>query len=98
MRYSSNLDVAYFQSQVVAAANAAISGDEALAKEKLSACFSVLAEERDHYYPVDAYVLDIRLLADATNGADLKAELSDQVPLSLLANGNALAVVMAKDD
>src|SRR5215216_1581777 len=49
MRYSSNLDVAYFQSQVVAAANAAASGDEALAKEKLSACFSVLAEERDHY-------------------------------------------------
>ena len=36
----------------VAAAVAAVEGNTELAREKLSACFSVLAEERDHYYPV----------------------------------------------
>lgn len=97
MRYSSNLDVAYFQSQVVAAANAAAAGDGELTKEKLSACFSVLAEERDHYYPVDAYLLDIRLVAAATRGQDLTAELADETPLNLLASGDALAQVLARD-
>lgn len=97
MRYSSNLDVAYFQSQVVAAANAAVEGNEALAKEKLSACFSVLAEERDHYYPVDAYVLDIRLVAEATKGADLLAEAQDATPVNFLASQTALSEVLAKD-
>jgi alpha-mannosidase len=50
MRYSSNLDETYFKSTAVAAAKAAVEGDEALAREKLGACFSLLAEERDHYY------------------------------------------------
>jgi alpha-mannosidase len=97
MRYSSNLDVAYFQSQVVAAANAAVAGDETLTKEKLSACFSVLAEERDHYYPVDAYLLDIRLVAGSTRGTDLTSDLTGEVPLNLLASGEALSQVIAKD-
>ena len=49
MRYSSNLDETYFKGTAVAAAVAAVEGNVELAREKLSACFSVLAEERDHY-------------------------------------------------
>jgi alpha-mannosidase len=48
MRYSSNLDESYFKSTAVAAAVAAVEGNTELAREKLAACFSVLAEERDH--------------------------------------------------
>ena len=76
MRYSSNLDETYFKNTVVAGAVAAVEGNTALAKEKLSACFSVLAEERDHYYPVDAFILDLNLTAATTLGETLRAELA----------------------
>ena len=75
MRYSSNLDETYFKGTAVAAAVAAVEGNAELAREKLSACFSVLAEERDHYYPVDAFVLDLNLTAATTLGESLRAEL-----------------------
>ena len=38
MRYSSNLDETYFKGTVVAAAVAAVEGNEAVAREKLAAC------------------------------------------------------------
>jgi alpha-mannosidase len=76
MRYSSNLDEVYFKGQTVAAALAAVEGNTALAQEKLAACFSVLAEERDHYYPVDAFLLDLNLIASTTLGPTLRQELA----------------------
>lgn len=87
MRYSSNLDETYFQSLVTAAAEATATGDENLAKEKLGAAFSLLAEERDHYYPVGAYLLDIALLAPTVLGEPLAKELSDPTPKNLLLSG-----------
>src|SRR4051794_11383581 len=57
MRYASNLDESYFKGTALAAAVAAVEGNSELAREKLAACFSLLAEERDHYYPVDAFIL-----------------------------------------
>src|SRR5262245_8065090 len=91
MRYSSNLDETYFKGTVVAAAVAAVEGNEALAREKLTACFSVLAEERDHYYPVDAFVLDLNLTAATTLGQPLRDELARSTPTSLLISADALA-------
>ena len=52
----------------MAAAIAAVEGNNELAREKLAACFNVLAEERDHYYPVDAFILDLNLTASTTLG------------------------------
>jgi len=78
MRYASNLDETYFKGTVVAAAVAAVEGNVNLAREKLSACFNVLAEERDHYYPVDAFVLDLNLTAATTLGESLGKELLGQ--------------------
>ena len=80
MRYASNLDETYFKGTAVAAAVAAVEGNFELAREKLSACFNVLAEERDHYYPVDAFVLDLNLTASTTLGEALRAELSRRAP------------------
>lgn len=97
MRYSSNLDEVYFGGQLVAAAQAAVAGDHDTAREKLSACFNVLAEERDHYYPVDAFVLDLNLLASTTLGADLRGELAHETPANVLLSAGLLKEIEAKE-
>ena len=97
MRYSSNLDETYFKGTVVAAAVAAVEGNESLAREKLAACFSVLAEERDHYYPVDAFVLDLNLAAPTTLGESLRTELSQPTATNLLIKGDLLAELATKE-
>jgi len=97
MRYSSNLDEIYFERQAVAGAQAAAAGNEAEAREKLSACFSVLAEERDHYYPVDAFVLDLTLVATTTVGESFRKELARDEMRNLLIGGEALAVMAAEE-
>jgi alpha-mannosidase len=97
MRYSSNLDETYFKNTVVAAAVAAVEGNTALATEKLSACFSVLGEERDHYYPVDAFLIELKMVAGTTLGTSLAAELSRDTPTSVLLSGDLLAEMAAKE-
>ncbi len=74
-RYSSNLDEPFFNGQLLAAAKSAAAGDFIAAKEKLSVCFNLLGEERDYYFPVDAFLLDITLVAETTLGATLRDEL-----------------------
>jgi alpha-mannosidase len=96
MRYASNLDETYFKTTAVAAATAAMEGNESLAREKLSACFSVLAEERDHYYPVDAFILDLNFAASTTLGESLQNELSKPSPTNLLISANLLTEMSAK--
>lgn len=90
MRYSSNLDETYFQSLVIAAAEATAASDENLAKEKLGAAFSLLAEERDHYYPVGAYILDVAMTASTVLGAPLAKELADETPKNVLISGDVV--------
>jgi alpha-mannosidase len=97
MRYSSNLDETYFKNTALAAAAAAVEGNVALAKEKLSACFSVLAEERDHYYPVDAFLLDLNLTAATTLGQPLRDELARETPKSVLVSADLLGEMAAKE-
>src|SRR3954471_5624532 len=97
MRYASNLDETYFKGTAVAAAVAAVEGDIELAREKLSACFNVLAEERDHYYPVDAFVLDLNLTASTTLGHSLRADLQRQSPTNVLVSADLLADMKAKE-
>jgi alpha-mannosidase len=59
MRYSSSLDELYFNDKVVEAADALIEGELEKCKEALQACFDVLAEERNQFYSVDSYFIDI---------------------------------------
>jgi alpha-mannosidase len=97
MRYSSNLDETYFKNTALAAAVAAVEGDTALAQEKLSACFSVLAEERDHYYPVDAFLIDLNMVASTTLGPALREELSRETPTSVLLSGELVEEMAARE-
>ena len=87
MRYASNLDEIHFQNLAVAAANAAVEGELDRARQKITACFDLLAEERDHYYSVDAYLLDLTMVASSTLGTLLQQELSSEVPINLLICG-----------
>jgi alpha-mannosidase len=97
MRYSSNLDETYFKGTAVAAAVAAVEGNEELAREKLSACFSVLAEERDHYYPVDAFILDLNLTAQTTLGESLITELTRTSPTNVLISADLVGQMATKE-
>jgi len=97
MRYSSNLDEIHFQRQLVDAATASMGGDPDAAREKLSACFDVLAEERDHYYPVDACVLDLTMVAPTTIGASLRSQLDSGLPTNLLMSAELLDLIVERE-
>jgi alpha-mannosidase len=93
MRYSSSLDEVSFNTRLLAGAQAAMIGNEEEARSKLSACFSLLAEERDHFYAVDAFLLDLTLVAPSTLGAALCLELSLPNAVNLLLTGQLLATI-----
>src|SRR4051794_7321918 len=63
MRYSSVLDEEQFTSAVLAAAAAAVEGNREVEREEIGRAFDLLADERNHIYSVDFYVIDITLLA-----------------------------------
>jgi alpha-mannosidase len=90
MRYSSNLDEFHFQRQLVDGATAAVGGDAETARQRLSRCFDVLAEERDHYYPVEACILDMTMVASTTIGRALREQLESDLASNLLMSGELL--------
>lgn len=90
MRYSSNLDETHFFNQAVEAAQSAHDGDHESMRARLTACFDSLSEERDHYYSVDAYLLDITMVSASTLGQGLRRELAGQEARNLLISGAVL--------
>lgn len=90
MRYASNIDEPHFETQVVAAANAAASGDAGAARDALRKCFEVLHEARDRFYPVEAYVIDLVLTAPAFIGERLRGALATSPAASVLVTGELL--------
>ncbi|HUG92067.1 MAG TPA: hypothetical protein VML55_14605 [Planctomycetaceae bacterium] len=62
MHHFSNLDEVYLQREAVAAAEAALAGDAAAARSHLKACFEVLLEARERFYPVECFVMDLCLV------------------------------------
>lgn len=97
MHYSSRIDEIYFGTQTIAAAEAAVNGDAAKAREALASCFNVLSEEREQYYGVDVHVLDLTLVAPTTIGAALRAELARPEPLNLLLHGVTVEAIAARE-
>ncbi|QDV68592.1 hypothetical protein Poly24_23020 [Rosistilla carotiformis] len=86
LRYSSNLDDAYFALQLTTAALAWQAGDDDATKDALHNCFDLIAQERDHSFSADPYLIDLTLLAESTLGTELADSLAADRPTNLLAN------------
>lgn len=90
MRYTTLLDADEFRTATIDAANAAVAGNEELARDGLGRAFDLLTDARNHFYAVDFYLVDITLLAGSTLGEPLRAKLVAGPPTSLLASADLL--------
>lgn len=90
MRHYSNLDEVHLQREALAAAQAALAGDESTARTHLRICFEVLTEAREKFYPVDCYLIDLCLLIPRLADAHLAKTLLHMKPLSVLVTGQDL--------
>ena len=88
LRFSSNLNEADFLSALLEAAKAAVAGDDAQSHEKLLACFDLLLEEKNCYYPVEPRLCELLLLHKNTLGKSLENQLAySDDPISILMTG-----------
>lgn len=87
LRYMSNLDEESFRTEVLAAAEAALVPDGETARGRLQSAFNLLHEAREYFYPVEAHLLDLTLVASTTLGESLRAELAAGRPTNLLISG-----------
>lgn len=97
MRYSSNLDEVHFNDQLVTGAVAAASGDIQLANDKLAACFGLLSAERDHYYSVEVFLIDLTMVAEQTLGSALQREVTQGSPINLLMPGEVCSQLVEQE-
>ncbi|MBU6276026.1 MAG: hypothetical protein KGQ61_05285 [Planctomycetes bacterium] len=97
MRSGSALAGSGLDDAVLAAARAAVAGDEAEAQARLGEGFATLAAARGHYYPVDVWLLDLVLLAETTLGPRLAAEFDSPTPWTAVATGDLLRHLAASD-
>jgi len=97
LRYMSNLDEESFRRESVAAADCLIAGDTDAARSKLQAAFDLLNEAREYFYPVQAHLLDLTLVAPTTLGASLREELARPLPGNLLISGHSVAEAAGRE-
>lgn len=93
MHYFTSINETNLERDAVAAAEAALSGDEAAMKSHLHACFEVLLEAREHFYPVDCYLLDLCLLNPETADEHLKSLLERKTPVNFLLKAEDLDAI-----
>ena len=102
-RYMSNLDESSFRVSALAAAQAAVEGDKADARDQLQAAFDRLHESREYFHPLEIRLLDLTLLAPTTIGAALLDRLPTcptnlpTCPTNLLVSGEVIDR-MARDE
>ncbi|HEX6984235.1 MAG TPA: hypothetical protein VF170_02610, partial [Planctomycetaceae bacterium] len=84
MHYYSNLDGGPVRVEVLAAADAAMTGDAEQARRRLSRAYELLLDARERFFPVDSFLIDLCLVVPRL--ADKIAEtLSPLEPTTLLA-------------
>ena len=87
MRNFSSIDEAHLRREAVAAAEAAVAGENDTARTHLKECFDILLGARERFYPVDCFLLDLCLLIPKLGGVELRQALAAKQPLSLLLSG-----------
>jgi alpha-mannosidase len=97
LRYMSNLDEDQFARKTVAAAQAALQGDEEETGDQLRSAFDLLTEAREYFYPVEAHLLDLTLVAPTTLGDSLRRELAGGTPRNVLISGE-LVETLAREE
>jgi hypothetical protein len=90
MRTEADLAATGFDAAVVAAARAAVAGDDGAAREGLTEAFACLEATRSRYYSVESWAVDVVLLAPSSGRAAVLAELESPVPLALVAEGDTV--------
>ena len=96
MHYSTQMSESAFLESLLAAAQAVVQGAFESAQTSLQACFDLLAQERDHYYAVDVYLLDLALVAPGAIGPQVASELTGQVPTNLIVEAIQLEALAAE--
>lgn len=90
IQYASVFEAETFLEAVVAAARAAVAGDQPSASSGIDRALDLLANARNHYYSVDVYLIDMKLVAESTLGEPLRCRLTDGHATSLLADANMI--------
>ncbi len=90
LRYSSNLDESYLAQRAIAAAHAACDGDNDAARQALQDCFDLVAQERDHYFTGNPFLIDLTLVVPDAPAQGLQAALADADPINLLIAADTL--------
>lgn len=93
MHHFSSLDEATIQREAIAAADAALAQDEEAARAHLKACFEVLLENRERFYPIDCYLIDLCLVAPEWAKDSFKEAIEDEQPLNILITAQDLETV-----
>jgi alpha-mannosidase len=91
MRYSSGLSQTNFAEILADAAQGALNSDGEAARAKLRSCFDQLTQEREHYYAVEVFLLDIGLAAEGLAPRKIQDQLAWSIPTNLLISGQSLA-------
>lgn len=97
MRYMSLLDEVRFQTAVSSAATASIRGDEATARAELDNALDQLLQSRNHFYPVDCFLLDFTLVVPSVAGDVLRTQLRTELPTTLVMSGETLDAIAEKE-
>ncbi|HEX8200543.1 MAG TPA: glycosyl hydrolase family 38, partial [Isosphaeraceae bacterium] len=85
------LDVENLSREALAGARAWRDGDRPTATNRLRAAFELLTQARERFYPVDAYILDLCLLAPGLPASALDAALEARAAFTMLAQADAIA-------
>ena len=96
MRQFGNIDDTRFFQRAQAGAKAALADDRETAVTHLGACFEMLLEARERFYPVDCYMLDLCLAVPDVGHEHLLAESKQIVPWSLLVSTDDLTAICEK--
>jgi alpha-mannosidase len=90
MRTSADLESTGFDAAVVAAAEAAVRGDDERVRQGLEEAFACLETSRARYYPVESWVIDLVLAAPGIPGTMLVEAIASPVPAAIIATGQTI--------
>ena len=98
MRYSSSVEESNFKDALIEAAEFANSGDSEKAKTSLQTCFDLLTQEREHYYAVEVYLLDLALVVPQLPDSDILAQIDSSQKTNFILSGQSLEQIASRSE